>query len=293
MYNEKRFIDRLGVFALFAGVPLFAFLMIVAVPFFIGLYMTFTNMGAVVSFEFIGLDNYQRAFASDRFWSSFGITFRYVFFTVILANGFGLLLALLVTSGIKGQNAFRVGFFTPNLIGGIILGYIWQFLFIRMLPVFGQTVGIELLSTSWLADPVRAFWALVVVGVWQSSGYMMIIYIAGLMSIDKSQLEAASLDGAGYFRTLFSIKIPLMVPAFTICLFLTLRNSFMIYDLNLALTNGGPFLQTEMVTLAIFNEAFTNRNFGVAQVQSLVLFAVIAVVTIAQVGFLKRKEVES
>ena len=293
MYNEKNMTKKVTVFSLFAAIPLFAFLMIVILPFLMGLYMTFTNMGVRVSFDFIGLDNYRRAFESTRFWNSFGVTIRYVIATVILANIFGLLLALLVTSGIKGQNAFRVGFFTPNLIGGIILGYIWQFLFIRMLPVFGQTVGIGILSTSWLADPVRAFWALVIVGVWQSSGYMMIIYIAGLMSVDKSQLEAASLDGAGYLRTLISIKIPLMVPAFTVCLFLTLRNSFMIYDLNLALTNGGPFLSTEMVTLAIFNEAFTSRNFGVAQVQSLILFAVIAVVTLAQVGYLKRKEVQA
>jgi len=293
MYNEKRAIDKIKVFALFAAIPISAFVMIVVAPFLLGLYMTFTDMGTVVSFEFIGFSNYQRAFASTRFWSSFGVTFRYVAATVILANAFGLLLALLVTSGIKGQNAFRMGFFTPNLIGGIILGYIWQFLFIRMLPEFGQMLAIPILSTSWLADPVRAFWALVVVGVWQSSGYMMIIYIAGLMSVDKSLLEAASLDGAGYFRKLFSIKMPLMIPAFTICLFLTLRNSFMIYDLNLALTDGGPFLSTEMITLAIFNEAFTNRNFGVAQVQSLILFAVIAVVTITQVGFFKKREVEA
>ena len=293
MYNEKRLASKIWVFALFAAIPVFAFIMIVAVPFFLGLYMTFTNMGTVISFEFIGLDNYIRAFSSDRFWSSFGITFRYVIFTVIFANAFGLLLALLVTSGIKGQNAFRVAFFTPNLIGGIILGYIWQYLFRQMLPVIGQNLGIGFLSTSWLADPTRAFWTLVIVGVWQLSGYMMVIYIAGLMSIDKSQIEAASLDGAGYFRTLFFIRVPLMVPAFTICLFLTLRNSFMIYDLNLALTEGGPFLQTEMITLAIFNEAFTNRNFGVAQVQTLILFVVIAVVTLAQVGLLKRKEVEA
>ena len=293
MYNEKRTIDKLKVFALFAAVPLFAFVMIVVAPFFLGLYMTFTNMGTVVSFEFIGFENYRRAFESTRFWSSFGVTIRYVIATVILANVFGMLLALLVTSGIKGQNAFRMGFFTPNLIGGIILGYIWQFLFIRMLPQFGEILNIGFLSTSWLTDPTSAFWALVTVGVWQSSGYMMIIYIAGLTGIDKSVTEAASIDGASYFRQLVSIKMPLMMPAFTICLFLTLRNSFMIYDLNLALTDGGPFLSTEMVTLAIFNEAFTNRNFGVAQVQSLILFAAIAAVTVVQVGFFKKREMES
>lgn len=292
MYNEKRFIDKVLTFKLFAAIPLFAFVMVVVVPFFLGLYMTFTNMGTVVSFEFIGLDNYARAFASQRFWSSFGITFRYVFFTVILANAFGLMLALLVTSGIKGQNAFRVGFFTPNLIGGIILGYIWQFLFIRMLPGLGQSLSIPFISSSWLAHPTTAFWALVVVSVWQQSGYVMLIYIAGLMGVDKSLLEASSLDGAGYLRKLFTIKIPLMIPAFTICLFLTLRNSFIIYDLNLALTDGGPFLSTELITMAIYNEAFTNRNFGVAQVQSLILFIVIAAATIMQVTFLKRKEVE-
>ena len=292
MYNQKSVLDKALTFLLFAAIPITAFIAIVVAPFLLGIYMTFTDMGTVVNFEFIGFSNWQRAFASTRFWSSFGVTFRFVIATVILGNGIGFLLALLVTSGIKGQNLFRAGFFTPNLIGGIILGYIWQFLFVRMLPSFGDITGIPFLQSSWLADPVRAFWALVVVSVWQSSGYMMIIYIAGLMSINKSLLEAASLDGAGYFKQLVSIKLPLMLPAFTICLFLTLRNSFMIYDLNLALTDGGPFLSTELVTLAIFNEAFANRNFGVAQVQALILFVIIAAVTLTQVGFFKKREVE-
>ncbi|MCL1996999.1 MAG: sugar ABC transporter permease [Defluviitaleaceae bacterium] len=292
MYNQKKLPDKILIFVLFAAVPIFAFVAIVIAPFLLGLYMSFTDIGTVINFEFIGFSNWERAFASSRFWNSFGVTVRFVAAVVILGNVFGFLLALLVTSGIKFQNLFRAGFFTPNLIGGIILGYIWQFLFLRMLPYFGNVVGIPFLQSSWLADPVRAFWALVVVSVWQSSGYMMIIYIAGLASINKSLLEAASLDGAGYFRQLLSIKMPLMIPAFTICLFLTLRNSFMIYDLNLALTNGGPFMSTEMVTLAIFNEAFANRNFGVAQVQALILFVVIATVTLTQVGFFKKREVE-
>ena len=293
MYNEKGFLAKSGVFALFAGIPVLAFISMVLIPILLGFYMTFTDMGVTVSFDLVGFQNFTQAFASQRFWNSFLVTFRFVFFTVLFANAVGFLLALLVTSGIKGQNIFRVGFFTPNLIGGIILGYIWQFLFIRMLPVFGQNMNIAFLSSSWLSDPNRAFWALVIVSVWSSSGYMMIIYIAGLMGIDKSLLEASSLDGAGYFRTLFSIKIPMMIPAFTICLFLTLRNSFMVYDLNLALTNGGPFMSTEMVTLAIFNEAFTNRNFGVAQVQAFILFGVIAAVSLVQVGLLKTREVSA
>jgi raffinose/stachyose/melibiose transport system permease protein len=241
---------------------------------------------------FIGFENFRNAFTHAEFWNAFGITFRFVFFSVILTNVVALVVALLVTSGLKAQNFFRVGFFTPNLIGGIILGHIWQFVFIRMIPVIGETLNIGFLSRSWLSDPTLAFWALVLVTVWQSSGYMMMIYIAGLMGVSDSLIEAAELDGANFFQKLIHIKMPLMIPAFTICLFLTLRGSFMIYDLNLALTEGGPFRTTEMISMTIFREAFVERNFGVAQSMAIILFVMIAIFSVTQVVTMKRLEVE-
>jgi raffinose/stachyose/melibiose transport system permease protein len=251
-----------------------------------------TEMHGLTSGGFVGFENFQRAFAHADFWNAFGITFRFVFFSVVITNVVALAVALLVTSGLKGQNFFRVGFFTPNLIGGIILGHIWQFVFIRMLPVIGETFNIGFLSRSWLSDPTLAFWALVLVTVWQSSGYMMLIYIAGLMGVSDSLIEAAALDGANFIQKLVFIKLPLMIPAFTICLFLTLRGSFMIYDLNLALTDGGPFRTTEMISMTIFREAFVERNFGVAQSMAIILFIIIAIFSVAQVATMKRMEVE-
>lgn len=292
MYNEKTLLSKLWVFGLFGGIPTFAFVMVVLVPFVIGFYLTFTDSGALVSFNLIGLYNYRHAFGDAHFWNAFGVTARYVFFTVLLTNGVAMGLALLVSSEIKGQNFFRVGFFTPNLIGGIILGYIWQFIFIRMVPFVGQALNIPFLSSSWLADPGRALWALVLVSVWQGSGYMMLIYTAGLMGIPNNLLEAADLEGATGLEKLFKIKVPLMVPSFTISLFLTIRNSFMVYDLNVALTEGGPFRSTEMMSLQIFNEAFTRRNFATAQSQAMILFAIVAMITVAQVLAMKKLEVE-
>lgn len=292
MYNEKKLINRIKIFMIFAFIPLFAFIAVVLFPFVRGLQMSMIEMRGLTIGGFVGFENFRDAFAHADFWNAFGITFRFVFFSVIITNIVALAVALLVTSGLKGQNFFRIGFFTPNLIGGIILGHIWQFVFIRMVPVIGETLNIGFLSRSWLSDPTLAFWALVLVTVWQSSGYMMIIYIAGLMGVSDSLLEAAELDGANFFQKLIHIKIPLMIPAFTICLFLTLRGSFMIYDLNLALTEGGPFRTTEMISMTIFREAFVERNFGVAQSMAIILFIVVAIFSATQVAAMKRLEVE-
>lgn len=294
MYNEKGFFQKLKIFSMFALIPLFAFVVVVIAPFILGIFMTFTNStGSTLSFEFIGFENYRSAFTDANFWASLGITFKYTLYSLILTNVIAFGLALLVTSGMKGQNGFRMGFFTPNLIGGIILGFIWQFIFTRVIVSFGEMFDLEIFSSSWLADPNKAFWTLVIVGVWQSSGYMMLIYIAGLMGIDKSLMEAATLDGATAWQQLLRIKIPLMIPSFTISLFLTLQRSFMVYDTNLSLTRGGPFRSTELIAMHVYNEAFLYQNFGPGQAKALVLFLVVAVVAIAQVSIMKKMEVES
>ncbi len=294
MYNEKKMSQKIKLFGMFAFIPLLAFIAVVILPFILGIIMTFTNTTALgLSFEFIGLEHWRVAFSDSNFWNSLGITFQYTIYTFILTNIVAFALAMLVTSGLKGQNFFRVGFFTPNLIGGLILGYIWQFIFIRILPFLGESLNLEIFSSSWLSDPNRALWTLIIVGVWQGSGYLMLIYTAGLMGIPKSLVEAAELDGAGFWQKLIRIKMPLMAPAFTICLFLSLRGGFMIYDLNLALTEGGPFRSTQMVSMQIFDVAFIQRNFGAAQVQSLMLFVIVAIVAIIQVKVMKKKELES
>jgi raffinose/stachyose/melibiose transport system permease protein len=180
----------------------------------------------------------------------------------------------------------------PNLIGGVVLGVIWQFIFNSALVSLSTRFDIPFLSSSWLNETESAFWALIIVTVWQSSGYMMIIYITGLVSIEQDVLEAARIDGASALRTLLSVKIPLMAQAFTISLFLTLRGGFMAYDVNVALTGGGPFRTTELISMHIFQDAFAFGNFGTGQSKAVIMFLVVAIVALVQVSISKRFEVQ-
>ncbi len=282
------------VFALFGLLPLLAFIIVVMIPFICGLLLSFTNWtGVLDNIKFIGLSNYAAAVHSWDFWSSMKLTLVYVFFVVILTNVLAFFLASLVTSGFKGQNLCRAGYFTPNLIGGVILGFIWQFIFTRVFVFAGQTMGIDLLAKSWLTQPQTALWTLIIVSVWQNAGYMMLIYVAGLMGIDRSLMEASQIDGASNWQRLLKLKLPLMVPAFTITLFLTLRRAFMVYDVNLSLTKGGPYNSTQLIAMHVYNDAFVNQNLGPGQAKAFILFAIVAAVAMLQVSILKNKEVDS
>lgn len=213
--------------------------------------------------------------------------------SVVLVNLVAFLFAYMLTSGLKGQNFFRTGFFTPNLIGGVVLGFIWQFVFSRILVNVGEATGWGIFSTSWLSDPTKAFWALVVVTVWQLSGYMMLIYVAGFTGMSTDVLEAASIDGATGFERMKSIIMPLMVPSFVICLFLTLSRAFMVYDVNLTLTGGEPFGSTRLVAMHVYQKAFTSRDYGTGQAEAVFLFLVVALISGLQVYLGKKKEVEA
>ena len=190
------------------------------------------------------------------------------------------------------QNFLRTFFFVPNLIGGVILGVIWQFIFNSALVALAEKYDWEMFKESWLQDTNKAFWALIIVTVWQQSGYMMIIYITGLISIEPDVLEAARIDGASALRTLLSVKIPLMAQAFTISLFLTLRGGFMAYDVNLALTGGGPYRSTELISMHIFQDAFRLGNFDTGQSKAVIMFIMVAVAALVQVSVSKRMEVQ-
>jgi raffinose/stachyose/melibiose transport system permease protein len=212
--------------------------------------------------------------------------------SLILVNVVAFGLALIVTSKLRSRNILRTFFFVPNLIGGVVLGVIWQFIFNSALVTLANKYDWELFKQSWLQDTNKAFWALIIVTVWQSSGYMMIIYITGLVSIENDVLEASQIDGASPLRTLFSIKIPLMAQAFTIALFLTLRGGFMAYDVNVALTGGGPFRTTELISLHIFQDAFLEGDFGTGQAKAVIMFLVVALAALVQVTVSKRYEVQ-
>ena len=266
MNNDKSIKNNIITYLIYAGPATFAFLTVMIIPFIYGIYLSFTNWDGVSSVHnFVAIDNYVKVFQDKKFWDSFGLTILYVIFTVILINIVSFLLAYVLTSGVKGQDIFRTGFFTPNLISGITLGFVWQFVFNNVLVYLGNTFSLPFFSSSWLSDPTKAFWSLVIVAVWQNSGYMMIIYVAGFMNVPKDIIEAASIDGASGFVKLKSVILPMMVPSFAICIFLTLKNGFMVYDVNLSLTNGGPYKTTEMISMHVYNKAFLSQQYGIGQ----------------------------
>ena len=273
----------------FAGFGLPATLIwaaVVIIPFLYGIGITFTDWnGLSLDINFIGLKNYKTVFSDPTFLSAFLKTVIYVLFTVIVSNVVGFFLALVVTSGIRFQGLFRTGFFTPNIIGGIILGYIWNFIFSYAITSVGKTMGIESLSTSWLTDPTKALAALIIVSSWQLSGYLMVIYIAGLTNISGELLESAQIDGVTGWQVIKNIKVPLVRNSITICTFLAISRSFMSFDMNLSLTAGGPYKSTELIAYKIYQTAFTSMEFGKGQAQAIVLFVIVAAISLLQVYF--------
>lgn len=281
-------------FCIFALPGMFCFFAVVIIPFIYGVYLTFTDWNGVSQTKnFIGPKNFAGVLQDSQFWSSLLLTFKYVIVVVILVNVIAFAIAYLLTRGIKGQNFFRAGFFTPNLIGGIVLGYIWQFVFSRVFVSVGESTGWKLFEISWLSDPDKAFAALVLVSVWQLSGYMILIYVAGFMGLSEDVMEAASIDGAAGWVKLKNIILPLMMSSITICLFLTLSRAFMVYDVNLSLTSGGPYGTTEMAAMHVYEKAFTSREFGVGQAEAFILFLVVACISGLQVYLTKKQEVEA
>ena len=283
--SAKKFLE-------FAFLPLAIFTVVLIIPFVNGVYYTFTDWDGFEVTKLVGLKNYIKSFQDPMFWSTLRFTALFVVVSLVIVNAVAFGLALIVTSKLRSRNVLRTFFFVPNLIGGVVLGVIWQFIFNSALTSLANKYDWTLFKESWLNDTHKAFWALIIVTVWQSSGYMMIVYITGLISIENDVLEASQIDGASPLRTLLTIKIPLMAQAFTIALFLTLRGGFMAYDVNVALTGGGPFRTTELISLHIFQDAFANGNFGTGQSKAVVMFIVVALAALAQVTISKRYEVQ-
>ena len=281
-------------FLMFAGVTTIIFAAVVIIPFLYGLYLTFTSWdGVSANKPFVGIANYLSTFSDAAYWQALGRTLIYSLIAVVLVNVVAFTLAFLVTSGVKGQNFFRAGFFIPNLIGGIVLGYIWKFVFNRAFVAIGNALSIDAMSTSWLATTNGAMFCLIIVSVWQYAGYMMLIYVAGFMSVSEDVLEAARIDGCTNLQSIVHISVPLMVSSFVQCLFLTVTRCFMVYDVNLSLTNGEPFNSSVMAAMHVYNQAFTYKNYGTGQAEALILFIVCAVVGVLQVYIGKKAEVSA
>jgi len=284
--------NKLKKFGIFAALPLAIFSAVLVYPFGQGLFLTFTNWNGFKYTKFSGIANYTKSLHDPAFWSTLRFTIIYVLVSLVLVNVVAFGLALLVTAKLKSSNILRTFFFVPNLIGGVVLGVIWQFIFNTALVSISSKMGWSIFQSSWLGETNTAFWALIIVTVWQSSGYMMIIYITGLISIEQDVLEAARVDGASAARTLWAIKMPLMAQAFTIALFLTLRGGFMAYDVNVALTGGGPYRTTELISMHIFQDAFAFGNFGTGQAKAVIMFVMVAAAALVQVTVSKRMEVQ-
>lgn len=274
--------------------------MVILIPFFLGLYFSMTDWNGVSdSIKFVGFTNFEKILAQPGFIYSFLISVAYTVINVVLVNVVGFALALIVTSNLRFRNFYRAGFFVPYLIGGIVLGYIWQFLFNNSIPAFGKILSIDALQTSMLSLSGSVIWAMSIVNTWQYAGYVMLIFIAAIQSVPSSVMEAAKVDGAGYFKRVFKILIPMMANSFTITLFLTLTTSFKQFDMNLTLTNGGPaarfldqpVMASQLLAMDIFNTAKANRM-AEAQAKAVILFVALVVVSLVQVSINKRKEVE-
>lgn len=273
-------------FAVFVLPTLAAFCIAFLVPFIMGLYLSFCEFRTVSDARFVGLQNYIRAFSENGdFLNSLWFTVKFAFASVIVINVVAFLLALMLTRGVKGTNLFRTVFFMPNLIGGIVLGYIWQLIINGILYNYGYSIT---------SNATFGYWGLVVLSSWQMIGYMMIIYIAGIQNIPTAILEAARVDGASPIRALCSIVIPSVMPSITICLFLTITNSFKLFDQNLALTAGAPSKQTQMVALDIYNTFYGRVGYeGVGQAKAVVFFVLVAVVALLQLKLTRSQEVEN
>ena len=256
-------------------------------PFLWGIYLSFHKFVTVSKTTFVGLDNYFSVFSDPTFVSAFWFTAKFTIVSTILINVLAFALALMLTRGLKGTNVFRTVFFLPNLIGGIVLGYIWQILLNGILT----NLGLPLLAL----DAKYGFWGLIILMCWQQIGYMMIIYIAGLQNVPGDLLEAASIDGATSFQTLIKVKLPMVMPSITICSFLTLTNSFKLFDQNLALTGGEPAKASQMLALNIYDTFYARSGpqwKGIGQAKAVVFFLLVIAIALVQLYFTRRKEVQ-
>lgn len=272
-------------FPLFALPGIICFLLAFLIPMIMGIYLSFCEFTNVTNAKWVGLDNYITAFTVDNYFSSsLWLTIKFTIVSVITINFFAFAFALLLTRGITGTNVFRTIFFMPNLIGGIVLGWIWQVIINGILYTQGVTI---------VSDPKYGFWGLVVLMNWQNVGYMMVIYIAAIQNIPSDMLEAAAIDGANYPTILRKIIIPTVMPSITICLFMTVTNGFKLFDQNLALTAGEPGKQTEMLALNIYNTFYGRTGFeGVGQAKAVVFTLIVAAIALLQLKLTRSREVQ-
>ena len=271
-------------FPIFVLPTLIAFFIAFVIPFIWGVYLSFFKFKTIKKKTFVGFENYIKAFQNDNFINAFKFTVIFAVVAVIIINVIAFTLAVLLTRKVKGTNFFRTIFFMPNLIGGIVLGYIWNSIFNAILKNYGTTL---------VNDAKYGFWGLIILMSWQLIGYMMIIYIAGLQNVPTELKEAADIDGATWWQKLRKITIPMVMPSITICMFLSLSNCFKLFDQNLSLTNGAPMRETSMLALDIYNTFYgSGTSKGIGQAKAVLFFIAVAVISLVQLFATRSKEVE-
>ena len=273
-------------FPLFALPTLVAFTIGFIIPFAMGIYLSFCKFTTVTDAKFVGLSNYTKIFGDETFVHSLWYTALFTIVSVLAINFFAFVIAMLLTKGIRGTNAFRTIFFMPNLIGGIVLGYIWQLIFNGILANYSRTL---------VYNEKYGFWGMIILMCWQQIGYMMIIYIAGLQNVSDDLIEAAAIDGASPWETLWKVKLPMVMPSITICVFLTLTNSFKLFDQNLALTGGDPNHMTEMMALNIYQTFYARAGAqwkGLGQSKAVLFCLLVIAISMIQLKATRSREVQ-
>lgn len=281
--------------AAFLAPALIAFVPIVVIPFIYTVVLSVMEWNGISdAVSFVGLKNYVRILSKDAdFKNACWFTFRMTAVTSTVSNVLGLTFAVLLTRKLRIREWGRTALLLPNIMSGVILGYIWQFIFTRAFPAIGEILNCGFFQQSWLGTPQTAFWGIAIVSIWQWTGYTMIIYVAGINSISVDVQEAAMLDGATGFQKFFRVTLPLIMPSVTICLFWTIVRACTMFDLPFALTAGGPFRSSEMIAMNIYTEAFTRNNYGLGSAKAMLFFVVVLIVAQLQVYFTSKQEVQA
>lgn len=280
----------------FIAPALILYVIFIVIPLISGVYYSLTDWNALnKTFHFVGINNFVEAFSDDKYFKkSILFTFKYAIFLVIIQNALALALAVLIDSKKKSNGFFRTIFFMPNMISMIISSFVWIFIFTKVFTEFALKTPFKFLDQSWLGDPKLSFFSILIVSLWSGVGYMMLIYLAALQGVPQELKEAAVIDGASAFQTFFSVTLPMIMHAVTICTLLTISTAFKAFDVVYALTNGGPVRSTQVMGLNIYEEAFHgNTRFGYASAKSIILFFIILIVTLIQLGILRKREVQS
>jgi raffinose/stachyose/melibiose transport system permease protein len=280
---------------LFLGPASIFFIIAVIIPFLLSIFYSLTDWNGISdTVNFVGLKNFIAIFGGQYAFSrAFIFTFSSAFINVLLVIILGTLAALVLTSGLPLRNYFRLAFYLPNIIGGMILGFIWRFIFLYGFPSIGKITALGFLKIPWLGSARGAFWAVIMVFVWQNIGYVMVVMTAGFKSISADVLEAAVIDGSAPAHTFFRIQIPLVMPYITICLFWTIAMALKTFEICLALTQGGPYGSTTTLALGIYYDAFSNNRYGIATAESLVFFFIVVGITSLQLAITGRKELHA